>query len=71
MRNVVQVAQQAAPFLSIDDHPYAAVIGGHLDWILDGYTTTDQYPYSQNASTQFVPDRTRGSRRRTTTCATR
>ncbi len=58
MRNVVQIAQQAAPFLSIDSHPYAADIGGHIDWILDGYTTTDQYPYSQNASTQFVPSDT-------------
>ena len=58
MRNVVQIAQQAAPFLSIDDHPYAAIVGGHIDWILDGYTTTDQYPYSQNASTQLVPSDT-------------
>jgi uncharacterized protein len=58
MRNVVQIAQHAAPFLSIDDHPYAAVVGGHVDWILDGYTTTDQYPYSENASTQLVPSDT-------------
>jgi uncharacterized protein len=55
MRNVVQIAQHAAPFLSIDAHPYSAIVDGHLDWILDGYTTTDQYPYSQNASTQLVP----------------
>ena len=55
MRDVVQIAQQAAPFLSIDSHPYAAIIDGRLEWILDGYTTTDQYPYSQNASTQLVP----------------
>jgi uncharacterized protein len=58
MRNVVQIAQHAAPFLSIDDHPYAAIIGGHIDWILDGYTSTDQYPYSQNASTQLIPSDT-------------
>ena len=70
MRNVVQIAQQAAPFLSIDAHPYAAVIGGHVDWILDGYTTTDQYPYSQNAAPSSSRA-TRACRRRTTTCATR
>jgi uncharacterized membrane protein (UPF0182 family) len=58
VRNVVQIAQQAAPFLSIDAHPYAAIIDGHLKWILDGYTTTDQYPYSQNASSQLVPSDT-------------
>jgi len=55
MRDVVQMAQHAAPFLSIDAHPYTAIVNGHLDWVLDGYTTTDQYPYSQNASTQLVP----------------
>lgn len=55
VRNVVQMAQRAAPFLSIDAHPYAVIVGGHIDWVLDGYTTTDQYPYSQNASTQLVP----------------
>jgi hypothetical protein len=55
MRNVLQIAQHAAPFLSIDAHPYAAIVQGHLDWVLDGYTTTDEYPYSQNASSQLVP----------------
>jgi hypothetical protein len=55
VRNVVQMAQKAAPFLSIDAHPYAVIVGGHIDWVLDGYTTTDQYPYSQNANTQLVP----------------
>ncbi len=59
VRNVVQIAQRAAPFLSIDAHPYAVVVAGphgkEVDWVLDGYTTTDQYPYSQNASTQLTP----------------
>lgn len=55
VRNVVQIAQRAAPFLTIDQHPYSVVVDGHIDWVLDGYTTTDQYPYSQNASTQLVP----------------
>ena len=34
---------------SFDADPYAAVVDGHIDWVLDAYTTTDQYPYSQNA----------------------
>lgn len=55
VRNVVQIAQQAAPFLSIDAHPYAAIVDGHIDWVLDGYTTTNQYPYAQNSDTQLVP----------------
>ena len=27
---------------------------GHIDWIVDGYTTTSNYPYSQNADSQQV-----------------
>lgn len=57
-RNVVQIARRAAPFLSIDANPYAVVVNGQVDWVLDGYTTTDQYPYSQNADTQLVPTTT-------------
>ncbi|HUZ10686.1 MAG TPA: UPF0182 family protein [Acidimicrobiales bacterium] len=55
VRDVQQMAQKAAPFLHFDNDPYAAVINGHIDWILDAYTTTDQYPYSQNADTAQLP----------------
>ncbi len=55
VRDVEQMAQKAAPFLSFDHDPYAAVIDGHIDWILDAYTTTSQFPYSQNADTTEVP----------------
>ena len=54
--NDVQVmAQKAAPFLSFDSSPYSVLVNGHIDWVLDGYTTTDRYPYSQNASNLNVP----------------
>jgi uncharacterized membrane protein (UPF0182 family) len=55
VRDVQQMAAKAAPFLSFDSSPYAAIVDGHIDWILDGYTTTSQYPYSQNADTVNVP----------------
>jgi uncharacterized protein len=29
-------------------------VNGHIDWVVDGYTTTANYPYSQNASSQQV-----------------
>jgi uncharacterized membrane protein (UPF0182 family) len=54
VRDVQAMAQKAAPFLSFGSHPYA-VVTGHIDWILNGYTTTANYPYSQNADTQHVP----------------
>jgi uncharacterized membrane protein (UPF0182 family) len=50
VRDVAQMAQKAAPFLSFDAHPYAVVSNGEVQYVLDGYTTTDQYPYAQNAS---------------------
>ncbi|MHB1584759.1 MAG: UPF0182 family protein [Acidimicrobiales bacterium] len=55
VRDVQQMAAKAAPFLSFDSSPYAAIVNGHIDWVLDAYTTTSQYPYSQNADTVNVP----------------
>ncbi len=55
VRDPVQMAQKAAPFLSFDNDPYAVIDNGHIDWVVDGYTTTNQYPYSENADTQQVP----------------
>jgi uncharacterized membrane protein (UPF0182 family) len=40
--------QQVAPFLTLDGDPYPAIVGGRIKWIVDGYTTSDQYPYSQS-----------------------
>jgi len=39
--------QKVAPFLTVDGDPYPAVVGGRIQWILDGYTTSDGYPYSE------------------------
>ena len=55
VRDIQSMAQKAAPFLSWDSDPYAVIDDGHIDWILDGYTTTANYPYSQNASSVLVP----------------
>ena len=54
VRDPVAMAQKAAPFLSFDHDPYAVINGGHIDWVVDGYTTTANYAYSQNANTQQV-----------------
>ncbi|HEY1530508.1 MAG TPA: UPF0182 family protein [Galbitalea sp.] len=35
-----------APYLTLDKDAYPAIVDGRVDWIVDGYTTTDQYPYS-------------------------
>jgi len=50
VRDVRQMAEKAAPFLSFDSSPYAVIANGEVWFVLDGYTTTSQYPYSENAS---------------------
>ena len=54
VRDPESMAQKAAPFLSFDHAPYAVINRGHIDWVVDGYTTTSNYAYSQNADTQQV-----------------
>lgn len=46
-RNIAERAQQIVPFLQLDSDPYLALIDGRFKWILDGYTTSDRYPYSE------------------------
>ena len=55
VRDVGAMANKAAPFLSFDHNPYSVLINGQINWVLDGYTTTDRYPYSQNAGNLQVP----------------
>lgn len=38
---------KVAPYLTLDGRVYPAVVDGRVKWIVDGYTTSDQYPYSQ------------------------
>ncbi len=37
---------KVAPYLELDSKVYPAVVDGRVVWIVDGYTTTDRYPYS-------------------------
>lgn len=38
---------RAAPWLTVDGDPYPAVVDGRITWIIDGYTTLENYPYAQ------------------------
>jgi len=46
-RNPVSRVQKVAPYLTLDSDAYPAVVDGKVLWIIDGYTTTDAYPYSR------------------------
>jgi uncharacterized membrane protein (UPF0182 family) len=46
-RSVRERVLRAAPFLALDQDPYPVVVDGRITWVLDAYTTTPWYPYSQ------------------------
>jgi hypothetical protein len=46
-RNIHDRVQRLAPFLEFDDDPYPVVADGRIVWIVDAYTGTDRFPYSQ------------------------
>ncbi len=48
-RNITQRLRTVAPFFKYDNDPYIVIDGnGNLKWIVDAYTTTNAYPYSQS-----------------------
>ncbi|MGL4607878.1 MAG: UPF0182 family protein [Eubacteriaceae bacterium] len=46
-RNVLERISTIAPFLSYDQDPYLVISEGRLYWLIDAFTTSDRYPYSQ------------------------
>lgn len=49
-RNPKDRVAKIAPWLTLDSDPYPAVIDGRIQWIIDGYTTSNNYPYSARIS---------------------
>jgi uncharacterized protein len=49
-RQIRDRVSRIAPFLKFDQDPYLVVADGRLQWIIDAYTTSDHYPYSQPVS---------------------
>lgn len=46
-RNPKERVQKVAPYLTLDSDSYPAVVDGRLVWVIDGYTTGTNYPYSK------------------------
>ncbi|MCS5734179.1 UPF0182 family membrane protein [Herbiconiux daphne] len=46
-RDPAQRVSKVAPYLTIDSDPYPSVVDGHVVWVVDGYTTSTNYPYSK------------------------
>jgi uncharacterized protein len=49
-RDPAQRVQAVAPWLTTDTSMYPAIVNKKLVWIIDGYTTLDNYPYSELTS---------------------
>ena len=46
-RQIDERVRTLAPFLTLDADPYLVLVDGRLKWIMDTYTTSDRFPYSQ------------------------
>jgi len=57
-RNIIERAKAVMPYLLYDEEPYLVVNKeGKLIWVLDGYTTSNQYPYSQRTQVEYAGDK--------------
>ena len=53
-RNIIERAKTLMPYLLYDENPYMVVNdAGELIWVLDAYTTSNNYPYSQKTTLQM------------------
>lgn len=46
-RTIEERVQTVAPFLRYDPDPYPVIAKGRIVWLLDAYTVSDRYPYSE------------------------
>ena len=50
---------EVAPYLQLDSDVYPAIVDGRVVWIVDGYTTSNDYPYSRSENlAQMIADST-------------
>ncbi|MGP7960412.1 UPF0182 family membrane protein [Sanguibacter sp. A247] len=50
--------QKIAPYLTLDSRVYPAVVDGRVKWIVDGYTTSADYPYATQQQLEAMTDDT-------------
>ena len=55
VRDVRERVEKLAPFLRFDADPYPVLHDGGIVYVIDGYTTTNRYPYAQRAPVRELP----------------
>lgn len=59
-RNIIERAKMLMPYLKYDENPYMVITDdGRLVWVLDAYTITNNYPYSQETTIEIDGVRTK------------
>lgn len=53
-RNIQAIVDEVAPFLEADADPYPVILDGRILWVVDMYTTSTNYPYSQPLETAAI-----------------
>jgi uncharacterized protein len=54
-RAILERAQHIAPFLRYDQDPYLVLADGKIYWVIDAYTVSDRYPYSEPITVNPTP----------------
>lgn len=54
-RDIEGRIRELAPFLSYDSDPYPVIADGRIQWIIDAYTTTSDFPYAQKVDVASLP----------------
>lgn len=49
-RDPKTIVSKIAPWLSLDEDPYSIVVDGRIKWVVDGYTSSNNYPFSSRTS---------------------
>jgi uncharacterized membrane protein (UPF0182 family) len=53
-RDILQRVEMAMPVLHYGSNPYPVIVNGHIDWVINGYTTTANFPYAEQANTEAL-----------------
>jgi len=63
-RQISQRVKKVAPFLKYDNDPYTVLADGKLYWIIDAYTTSRSFPYSEPYNSREVIEYSEGDQER-------
>lgn len=60
-RDIRDRVRTVAPFLTLDEDPYAVLVDGRIKYVIDGYTASNSYPYAEALDAAAVTATQRGS----------